>query len=196
MRNRSRRRIAAVAAASWLLATAVTSLVVWRAVATLDDGTSTNVLSASQVSERLSAATATAIPTLVVQTPTAATSASVEPSEEPSDTPTPASSTTPATTRTTPRSTGSATTVTSTPPAIPVVKTWSVTGGTVSVSCQAAAISLVYATPQDGWRVEIENRGPVTVAVALAREGQGIKLKATCVNGIPQETTEANEGHD
>jgi hypothetical protein len=196
MRNRSRRRIAAVAAASWLLATALTSLVVWRAVATLDDGTSTNVLSASQVSERLSAATATATPTLVVQTPTAATSASVEPSEEPSDTQASASSTTPATTLTTPRSTGSATTVTPTPPETPVVKTWTVTGGTVSVSCQAAAISLVYATPQDGWRVEIEKRGPVTVEVDLAREGQGIKLKATCVNGIPQETTEANEGHD
>ena len=185
-----------MAAASWLLATAVTSLVVWRAVAAFDDGTSTNILSAPQVVERLSAATATSTPTPVVQTPIPATSASVEPSEEPSDTPTSTSSTTPATTRTTPRSTGSATTVTSTPSAIPVVKTWTVTGGTVSVSCQAAAISLVYASPQDGWRVEIEKRGPATVEVDLAREGQGTKLKASCVNGIPQETTEATEGHD
>jgi hypothetical protein len=77
-----------------------------------------------------------------------------------------------------------------------VVQTWTVTGGTVSVSCQAAGISLVYASPQDGWRVEIEKRGPATVEVDLAREGQGTKLKATCVNGIPQETTEANAGHD
>jgi len=194
--NRSRRRIAGVATASWVLATAITSLVVWRAVATFDDGTSANILSGLQVSERLSAARATATPTPVVQTPTAATSASVEPSEEPSDTQASANSTTPATTRTTPRSTGSATAVTPTPPETPVVKTWTVAGGTVSVSCQAAAISLVYASPLDGWRVEIEKRGPVTVEVDLDREGQGIKLKATCVNGIPQETTEANEGHD
>lgn len=196
MNNTSRRRIAGVATASWVLATAITSFVVWRAVATFDDGTSTNILTAPQVSERLSAATATATPTLVVQIPTAATSASVEPSEEPSDTPASATSTTPATTRTTPRPTASAATVAPTAPATPVVRTWTVTGGTVSVSCQAAAISLVYASPQDGWRVEIEKRGPVTVEVELAREGQGIRLKATCVNGIPQETTEANEGHD
>ena len=165
-------------------------------MAAFDDGTSTNILSAPQVSERLSAATATSSPTPVVDTPTPVTSASVEPSQEPSDTPTSSSSTLPATTRTTPRSTESATTVTSTPPAIPVVQTWTVTGGTVSVSCQAAGISLVYASPQDGWRVEIEKRGPATVEVDLAREGQGTKLKATCVNGIPQETTEANAGHD
>jgi len=57
-------------------------------------------------------------------------------------------------------------------------------------------ISLVYASPQDGWRVEIENRGPATVEVDLAREGQGTKLKAICVNGIPQQTIEATEGHD
>ena len=192
--NRSRRRIAGVAAASWVLATAITSLVVWRAVAAFDDGTSTNILSAPQVSERLSAATATSTPTPVVPTP--ATSASVEPSEEPSDTPTSTSSATSATTPTTPRSTGSATTVTATLSAIPVVKTWTVAGGTVSVSCQVAEISLVYASPQDGWRVEIEKRGPVTVEVDLAREGQGTKLNAICVNGIPQETVEANEGHD
>ena len=183
-----------MAAASWVLATAVTSLVVWRAVAVLNDGTSTNVLSAPQVSERLSAVAATSTPTPVVPTP--ATSASVEPSEEPSDTPTSTSSATSATTPTTPRSTGSATTVTATLSAIPVVKTWTVAGGTVSVSCQAAAISLVYASPQDGWRVEIEKQGPATVEVDLAREGQGTKLNAICVNGIPQETVEANEGHD
>ena len=57
-------------------------------------------------------------------------------------------------------------------------------------------ISLVYASPQDGWRVEIENRGPGRVDVELQREGQGTKLNAICVNGIPQETVEANEGHD
>jgi hypothetical protein len=185
-----------VAAASWLIATAVTSLVVWRAVAAFDDGTSTNILSAPQVVERLSAATATSTPTPVVQTPTPATSASVEPSEEPSDTPTSTSSVTPATTRITPRSTGSATIVNPTPSATPVVTTWTVTGGTVSVSCQAQAISLVYASPQDGWRVEIEKRGPDSVDVDLQRQGQGTKLNAICVNGIAQETVEASEGHD
>jgi len=64
------------------------------------------------------------------------------------------------------------------------------------VSCQAQAISLVYASPQDGWRVEIEKRGPDRVEVDFQSVSQGTKLKATCVNGIPQATTEANEGGD
>jgi hypothetical protein len=57
-------------------------------------------------------------------------------------------------------------------------------------------ISLVYASPRDGWRVEIEKRGPDSVDVDLQRQGQGTKLNAICVNGIPQATTEANEGGD
>ena len=64
------------------------------------------------------------------------------------------------------------------------------------MSCQAQAISLVYASPQDGWRVEIEKRGPDRVEVDFLSVGQGTKLKATCVNGIPQATTEDNEGGD
>ncbi|HEX7396918.1 MAG TPA: hypothetical protein VF312_05195 [Propionibacteriaceae bacterium] len=70
------------------------------------------------------------------------------------------------------------------------------TGGTVSVSCQAQAISLVYASPQDGWRVEIEKRGPDRVEVDFLSVGQGTKLTAICVNGIAQETVGASEGHD
>jgi hypothetical protein len=192
VRNRSRRRIAAVAAASWLLATAVTSLVVWRAVAAFDDGTSTNILSSPQVVERLNAATATstATPDAQTQTPTASS-----PSASADDTPDASTPTSPATTATT-RTTGSATIVNPTPSATPVVTTWTVTGGTVSVSCQAQVISLVYASPQDGWRVEIERRGPDSVDVDLQRQGQGTKLNAICVNGIAQETVEANEGHD
>ena len=186
-----------MAAASWLLATAVTSLVVWRAVAAFDDGTSTNILSAPQVVERLSAATATstATPDVPTPTPTVATSSPSESSDETPTASTPTSAPTTAT-RTTPRPNGSATTASSTPSSPPVVNTWTVTGGTVSVSCQGQAISLVYASPQDGWRVEIEKRGPATVEVNLARNGQGTKLRASCVNGIPQETTEATEGHD
>jgi hypothetical protein len=193
--NRSRRRITAVAAASWLLATAVTSLVVWRAAAAFEDGTSTNILSSPQVVERLNAATATSTATPDVPTPTVATSSPSESSDETPAASTPTSAPT-TTTRTTPRSTGSATIVNPTPSATPVVTTWTVTGGTVSVSCQAQVISLVYASPRDGWRVEIEKRGPDSVDVDLQRQGQGTKLNAICVNGIPQATTEANEGGD
>ena len=197
MGNISRRRIAGVAAASWLLATAVTSLVVWRAVAAFDDGTSTNILSAPQVVERLSAATATstATPDVPTPTPTVATSSPSESSDETPAASTPTSAPTTAT-RTTPRSNASATTASSTPSSPPVVNTWTVTGGTVSVSCQAQAISLVYASPQDGWRVEIEKRGPDRVEVDFQRVGQGTKLTAICVNGIAQETVGASEGHD
>jgi hypothetical protein len=75
-----------------------------------------------------------------------------------------------------------------------VVKTWTVTGGTVSVSCQAQAITLLYASPQDGWRFETEKGENDRIDVTFRTVGQGTELSATCVNGIPQQTTQANDG--
>jgi hypothetical protein len=187
------RRIAGVAAGSWILATAVTSLVVWRAVAVLNDGASTNVLSAPQVSARLSAATATA-------TTPSASAASSTPAPAPTS-----SSASPRETSETSRGTTAGTASATTPPptsaspvavTTPVVNTWTVTGGSVSVSCVGPTISLVYAAPQDGWRVEIEKRGPDRVEVDLQREGQGTKLEATCANGLPQDTLQSTKGRD
>lgn len=200
MVNRSRRRIAGIAAASWVLATAVTSLVVWRAVAVFDDGPSTNVLSAPQVSARLEAAKATSTvrPTnLPSETATdAPTPLSATPSVTSDDTSTPPTS--PAATATTSATQTTTRPATSTPTAsaTPVVKTWTVTGGAVSVSCQGQVITLIYAAPQDGWRVETEKSGPDRIEVDFQRVGQGTELKAGCVTGVPQQTTESNDGDD
>ncbi len=200
MAKTSRRRIAGIAAASWVLATAVTSFVVWQAVAVFNDGASTNILSAPQVSERLQAATATAAATsastAVTETPTPSTTASAsdDPSDDPSGSPSattkPTSPPSTTATRTTAKPSTSAPTVAATP----VVKTWTVTGGTVSVSCQAQDITLVYASPQDGWRFETEKRGTDRIDVNFQRVGQGTELRASCVNGTPQQTNQPTEG--
>jgi hypothetical protein len=80
------------------------------------------------------------------------------------------------------------------PAATPVVKTWTVTGGTVSVSCEAQVISLLYASPQDGWRFETEKQLTERIDVTFERVGQGTELRATCVSGVPQQTNEPTDG--
>ena len=190
----SRRRIAAIAAASWVLATAVTSLVVWQAVAVFSDGASTNVLSAPQVSERLNAATATSAATSAAATDSdtaAATSAAPSPSsDDSSETTQPPSPSATEATRTSARPATTAPTAEATP----VVTTWTVSGGTLSISCQAQVIALVYASPQDGWRVETEKHGTDRIDVNFQRVGQGTEVRATCVSGVPQQTNQSTDG--
>jgi hypothetical protein len=197
----SRQRIAGVAAASWVLATAVTSLVVWRAVAVFNDPAATNVLTAPQVKERLEAArvTPTASPTVTAtaaqtpsDTPTPTSASSAPTSDDPTTTSEPTNPSSSTATRSstrpsTPVPTDSASTT-------PVAKTWTVAGGTVSVSCLGQAITLVYATPQDGWRVETEKRGTDRIDVNFQRVGKGTELRASCVAGIPEQTNQTTEG--
>lgn len=172
-----------VAAASWVVATVVTSLVVWRAVAVFTESESTDVLSAPQVSARLGSATST--PVKVSTTPVAVPSrpATVE-------------------TETTRAATESSPAVSYLPPSLaaptvaatPAVRTWTVNGGSVSLSCQGQVLTLVYARPQDGWRVETERHGTDRVDISFERVGQGTDLRAACVNGVPQQSTVATEG--
>lgn len=196
----SRRRIAGIAATSWVLATVVTSFVVWQAVAVFNDGASTNILTGPQVSERLQAATAAPATATVssgqtdAPSPATTTETSTEnpTSDESSETTTPSNSGT--ATRTATRPSGPATTATAQPTAATVVKTWTVTGGTVSVSCQAQVISLIYAAPQDGWRFETDKHGTDRIDINFERVGGGTELRATCVNGVPQQTNQPTEG--
>lgn len=184
-----------------MLATAVTSLVVWRAVAVFSDGASTNILSAPQVSERLQAATAnptaaTSAAQTQTSTPSAAPSqsASDDPSDDPSESGSQTTKPTSPPSATAARTTAKPATSAPTVAASPVVKTWTVTGGTVSVSCQAQVITLVYASPQDGWRFETEKGGTDRIDVNFQRVGQGTELRATCVNGVPQQENQPTEG--
>ena len=64
----------------------------------------------------------------------------------------------------------------------------------MSVSCQAQVISLVYASPQDGWRVDTEKHGTDRIDINFQQVGQGTEVEASCVNGVPQQTTQATDG--
>lgn len=73
------------------------------------------------------------------------------------------------------------------PASAPVVRTWSVDGGAVSVSCVQDVVSLEYATPSSGWRVDAKERGPgARVLVELEREGTETFVQAVCVAGTPE----------
>lgn len=176
------RRIRTVAVLSWLLATGLTGTIAWRAVAVIDNGAPrTGVLSQSEVAAALASARATPRPTTA---PVPTTSATPEPSATtPGESPSPADTSTPAD---------------PVPPPPPQpgpaaqARTWAVTGGTVAASCSGAAITLLYATPQDGWTVEVGSAGPEQVEVELSRDGQETKVRATCVGGVPTQTTSSD----
>lgn len=81
-----------------------------------------------------------------------------------------------------------------TTPATPVVRTWSLEGGVVSVACEGDAASLEYATPASGWRVDAKERGPgARVLVELEREGVETYVQAVCVAGTPEYSLVADD---
>lgn len=168
--------------ASWALATVITGLVVWRAVAVLDDGTRTDVLSAAQVSGLLTSASATP-----GTTSASASSVTIPAAASPATSVPTAPATSPASTRT--ATTATTTTKPPAPTPTPVARTWTVTGGVASAACTGQVISLLSASPADGWRVKIESRGPDRVKLEFTSGGREVKLTATCVGGMPSQTT-------
>ncbi len=77
-----------------------------------------------------------------------------------------------------------------------VTRTWQGGAGSVSVRCLGTRISLESASPGDGWRLEVEQRGPEEVKVQFERgetdgedsggeEREG-ELKARCRGGEPR----------
>ncbi|MCG2800027.1 MAG: hypothetical protein L6367_16000 [Cellulomonas sp.] len=187
MASSGARRIGVVAAASWLLAAGLTGTVAWSAVAVIDDGAPrAGVLTEAEVaatlaSARATAASATPGPTTSTPTPTA-------PSATPSQTPSPSQAPTSSAPSTPPPD---PTTDPAPAPPTAVAATWSVTGGTVAAACTASAISLLYATPQDGWTIEVGSTGPEHLEIELTRGEQETKVRAVCIDGSPVQTTEA-----
>jgi hypothetical protein len=158
---------AVLVATSWLLATVVAGAVVWRAVVVLDPQDQVGVLSAEEVARQLAASTTpTASPSSqVTATPSPTTSASMlptSPAPAPVQTPSPEP-----------------------PSPTTVVRTWTVTGGSVAVSCSGQAATLLGATPSDGWSVEVHEAGPTWVVVELTSRDHETRVKATCVDGVP-----------
>jgi hypothetical protein len=67
----------------------------------------------------------------------------------------------------------------------PRVRSFTVTGGTVGVSCRGSAISLVFATPRNGYTMDKSHRAPHEVEVEFeGPDGKG-RFKAECSGGSP-----------
>lgn len=76
--------------------------------------------------------------------------------------------------------------------AAPVTRSWDVPGGRVTATCTGPDIRLEYASPQEGWVVEIEEAGPRELDVDLERSGTSVTVVAVCVDGAPTEEVEVD----
>ncbi|GAB3253866.1 hypothetical protein GCM10027448_20460 [Nocardioides dilutus] len=124
------------------------------------------------------------------------------PSDGATESGTPAPTDTPAPTPTeTDTGSGTPTETTAPPPAETHRKTWQGAAGRVVASCTGTKISLVAAQPHNGWRVEVDDRGPHELSVKFelteeeddrvaARSATGevfdeVEVHAQCAGGVP-----------
>jgi hypothetical protein len=194
---------------SWAVAAVLAGSVVWWAVAAIgsEQGGAT-VFTQAQVevlSSQSVRAGATSTPS---STPTE--TANLVPSATPTATPTtaptqdPSPSAAPTASGTSsPRPVHPTATPTSSPVSTPttaptasgeVARTWNVSGGQVGVVCRGAQISLLYATPDDGWSVEVNHGGPDQVDVKFSQSETETRVRAICTGGVPERVAEAE--HD
>jgi hypothetical protein len=75
------------------------------------------------------------------------------------------------------------------PSAPPSTRTIRVTGGTVAVRCTGDRAGLLYASPANGYRQEIEHNGPREVEVEFEGTGGRGRVKAWCAGGRVQAET-------
>jgi hypothetical protein len=164
-----RRAVRALLVLAWVAAVVLAATVAWRAVAVIGgDGRSQDqVLSQAEVAADLAALP---LPSTAPAEPTTG------PSSGPSTQPSTASPTPP-----------------TDPEAAEVARVWPVTGGEVAVLCRGAAISLTYATPADGWSVEVkdDDGAEAEVRVEFRRDDAETRVRAGCVDGVP--TVEAED---
>ena len=66
-------------------------------------------------------------------------------------------------------------------------RTWTGSAGKVTARCTGGDISLVAATPSDGFGVEVKDRGPTRLLLEFERKDaeEEIRVRATCVDGSP-----------
>lgn len=161
----------------WVLATAA-----WVAVVLAGSGLTWVAIdrAGQQVTDGSSGlATSPAVIGTVGAAPTApATSATAAPSPTRSGA-SPSAPTSPTTKRATPRSSAP-------PPARTVTRTWSGAPGSVTVACTGAVGVLRGASPVDGWVVERNDDPEDEVEVKFEKGEVEIKVKATCVGGVPK----------
>jgi hypothetical protein len=64
--------------------------------------------------------------------------------------------------------------------------TYSPSGGTVAVRCSGNQVSLVYASPSTGWRLQTESTGPSVLQVQFLRGESQTQVHVTCSNSVAQ----------
>jgi uncharacterized membrane protein YgcG len=197
--DRPRRPTTPVLALAWLLATVVAGAVAWGAVSLIGGarGPGGDVLSQAQVTAALAeqraaqpgdpaggpdapataAPEATPLPAATASQPATSTLPASPPA---TSTPPPAAAPVPVPEPAAPPATGEA----GTPGE--VARTWDVAGGQVGALCTGAAIRLLYATPLDGWTVEVHDTGPERLEVRFDRSEGRSRVRAQCVGGTPQ----------
>lgn len=72
------------------------------------------------------------------------------------------------------------------PAAAEVARTWDVEGGRVGASCRGTVLTLLYATPADGWTMEVKHAASDELEVAFRQGEAETTVHATCVSGVPE----------
>jgi hypothetical protein len=78
----------------------------------------------------------------------------------------------------------------------PQVRSWQGAAGTVTARCVGSRISLVSASPNNGWRIDVEGRGPQEVEVEFETGGDNerrTKVEGRCADGIPRFEAETDD---
>ncbi|HET7718931.1 MAG TPA: hypothetical protein VFK43_03115 [Acidimicrobiales bacterium] len=169
----------------WLLATLVSTAIVWTATSTVAADVTDRpapVVPRRDVVSQLATVPTTAITTTTTTTPAPTSTTRVARTTVPRNVPTTAPA--PATTRPAPATTVAAPPPVTTPPTTQAptgpTATYPTAGGVVRVVCDGILIHLISATPADGWSVVVVTGGPLTVEVRFLRLGQVATVKAVC----------------
>jgi hypothetical protein len=72
----------------------------------------------------------------------------------------------------------------------PTSATFTASGGTATVSCQGSTISLVTATPNDGYALTVQSAGPSIVVVVFDGGRRSSTIRARCSYGRPVNFTD------
>ena len=156
---------AVVGVVSWLVVVAVGSTLVWSVISRAGEGLVAEEPLPGATPSPPSASVGTDVPATVPASPTA-------PSASPSSAPS------------------------SAPPAPPPARlaTWRGVGGEVVAQCEEGTVTLVSATPDPGFRAEVSGSGTRELEVELEgreeQDGSKAKVRAACVRGVPQFTSE------
>ncbi|HEX9529918.1 MAG TPA: hypothetical protein VF954_02180 [Acidimicrobiales bacterium] len=96
----------------------------------------------------------------------------------------------PQSTTTTPPAGPSGTTTTTVPTTTTTttsqVFSYTMRGGSVGIRCNVNQVSLAYATPDNGYSVEVDSSGPNEVAVRFIQSSSTTTFRSTCQDGQPQ----------